>query len=97
MLLEVKRIIGNIALGIVFEPNNAKTRNNFVKQSALQLGIIQAAQGIESFSVIMDSTNNTDADINANRINGRIAVVPTRAVEFIAIDFIITPAGVEFT
>ena len=45
----------------------------------------------------MDSSNNKAVDINANRMNGRIVIVPTRAVEFIAVDFIITPAGVEFT
>ena len=44
----------------------------------------------------MDDTNNTQEDVDANRLNGRIVVVPTRAIEFIAIDFIITNAGVEF-
>jgi hypothetical protein len=97
LLLEVKRIIGGIALNLVFEPNNAQTRAAFVKQATLQLGIIQTAAGVESFSVVMDSSNNKAVDINANRMNGRIVIVPTRAVEFIAVDFIITPAGVEFT
>ena len=81
----------------VFAPNNAQTRAAFVKQATLQLGIIQTAAGVESFSVAMDSSNNKAVDINANRMNGRIVIVPTRAVEFIAVDFIITPAGVEFT
>ena len=44
----------------------------------------------------MDETNNTTADVDANRVNGKIIIVPTRTIEFIAIDFIITNAGVEF-
>jgi hypothetical protein len=44
----------------------------------------------------MDDTNNTPEDVNNNRLNGKIIVVPTRAVEFIAMDFIITNSGVEF-
>ena len=44
----------------------------------------------------MDNTNNTDEDVDNNRLNGKIVIVPTRAVEFIAIDFVITNAGVEF-
>ena len=44
----------------------------------------------------MDSTNNSAEDVDNNRLNGRIIVVPTRAVEFIAMDFIITNSGVEF-
>ena len=35
-------------------------------------------------------------DIEQNRLNGRIVLVPTRAVEFIALDFIVTNAGVSF-
>ena len=44
----------------------------------------------------MDNTNNTQEDVDNNRLNGRIVFVPTRAVEFIAIDFIITNSGVEY-
>jgi hypothetical protein len=44
----------------------------------------------------MDGTNNSSADIEQNRLNGKIIVVPTRAVEFIVIDFIITNSGVSF-
>ena len=38
----------------------------------------------------------TQDDIENNRLNGKIILVPTRAVEFIAIDFIITNSGVSF-
>ena len=44
----------------------------------------------------MDDTNNTIEDYESNRLNGRIVVVPTRAIEFIAIDFIITDSGAAF-
>ena len=44
----------------------------------------------------MDSSNNTNIDIEQNRLNGKVILVPTRAVEFIAIDFIITNSGVSF-
>ena len=44
----------------------------------------------------MDSSNNSPIDAEQNRLNGRIVIVPTRAVEFIAIDFIITNSGVSF-
>lgn len=96
MLLEVKRIVNDIAMTIVFEQNTPATRARFVDAVTPQLAIIQAQQGVESFRVVMDSSNNTETDIEANRLNGRIVIVPTRAVEFIAIDFVITNAGVSF-
>lgn len=96
LLLEVKRLIINIANRIIFEQNTPAVRNKFVADAILQLSLIQTQAGIEAYQVIMNETNNTQEDIDLNRLNGRIVVVPTRAIEFIAIDFIVTNAGVEF-
>jgi phage tail sheath protein FI len=96
LFLEIKRAIQGVARGLLFEPNDATTRKSFVDRATPILSLIKLQSGIEQFRVIMDETNNTSADVEASKINGRIIVVPTRAVEFIAVDFIITPAGVEF-
>ena len=96
LFLELKRVIQQVARGLIFEPNDATTRRAFVDRATPLLSLIKAQAGIEQFRIICDDTNNTQADIEASRLNGRIVVVPTRAVEFIAVDFIITPAGVEF-
>jgi len=96
LLLEVKRIISSIALKLEFEQNTPDIRNKFVAEAVLQLGLIQAQAGIEAFQVVCNETNNTQTDIDQNRLNGRIVVVPTRVIEFIAVDFIITNSGVQF-
>jgi len=96
MMLEVKRQVVSVANDFVFQQNTAETRAGFVSSIAPLLAIIQSQQGIESFSVVMDDTNNTEADVENNVLNGRIVVVPTRAVEFISIDFIVTTSGVSF-
>ena len=96
MLLEVKRIVSDVANKIIFEQNTPSTRARFIAQVTPLLSNIQVQQGIDQFRVIMDSSNNTDLDIEANRLNGKIVLVPTRAVEFIAMDFIITNSGVSF-
>jgi len=96
LLLEVKRIIIDIANAMVFEQNTPAVRNKFVSDAVLQLGLIQAQAGIEAFRVICNETNNSQEDVDLNKLNGRIVVVPTRVIEFIAIDFIITNAGVQF-
>ncbi len=96
MLLEVKRQIVQVANKILFEPNTAATRARFLGQIIPLLALIQAQAGIESFRAVCDASNNTPADVESNRLNGRIILVPTRAVEFISIDFIITNSGVSF-
>ena len=96
MLLEVKRIVSDIANRIVFEQNTPSTRGRFVAEVTPALSTIQIQQGIDQFKVVMDASNNTRVDIEQNKLNGRIVLVPTRAVEFIAMDFIITNSGVSF-
>ena len=96
MMLELKRQVVAVANKILFEPNNDTTRARFVNLVTPLLAAIQSQQGIESFKIVMDGSNNSQLDVESNRLNGRIVVVPTRAIEFIAIDFIITNSGVDF-
>lgn len=96
LLLEVKRLVSAVAKKLLFEQNDATTRAKFVNQVTPLLGLIQAQSGIEQFRVVCDATNNTELDVEANRMNGRIVLVPTRAVEFISVDFIVTNSGVSF-
>lgn len=96
LMLEIKRIIIDIAQRIVFEQNTPAIRNKFVADTSFRLSLIQAQAGVEAFQVVMNESNNTQDDIDLNRLNGRIVVVPTRVIEYIAIDFIVTNSGVQF-
>jgi phage tail sheath protein FI len=96
-MLEIKRLIINVAQRYVFEQNTPQTRQKFVKDVSPILALIQLQSGIEKFSVTMDESNNTTEDVEANKLNGRIVVVPTRTTEFISVDFIITNSGVSFS
>ena len=96
LLLEIKRQIENIAQGLLFSQNDAQTRSRFIASASEALSNIRLGQGIEDFRVVMDDSNNTAEDVDNNRLNGRIIFVPTRAIEFIAMDFIITNSGVSF-
>ena len=96
LMLELKRLVINVAKRFVFEQNTSATRAAFVGQVAPLLALVQAQAGIEKFQVICDDTNNTAEDVDALKMNGRIVVVPTRTIEFIAIDFIIDRTGASF-
>jgi hypothetical protein len=96
LLLEVKRVVSEVAGRLLFEQNTPAVRSRFIASVSPQLSLIQAQAGIEKFRVIMDDTNNTPQDAEQNRLNGKIVLVPTKTIEFIAIDFIVTPSGVAF-
>ena len=96
LLLEIKRVIVDVAQKLVFEQNTQELRDRFVREASTRLGIIQTQAGVEQFRVVMDETNNTQRDVEDNRLNGRIQIVPTRTIEFIKMDFIVTNSGVNF-
>lgn len=96
MVIEVKRIVIEIARRRVFEQNTADARKQFSSDATIQIALIQAQSGIERFSVVCNATNNSQEDVDLNRMNGRVIVVPTRSIEFVDIAFIITNSGVAF-
>ena len=51
---------------------------------------IQSQGGLDRFKVIIDTTTTTQADIENNTIRGRIFLQPTRSVEFVSLDFVVS-------
>ena len=96
LLIALKGYIGQIAETLVFEQNTAVTRNRFLSQVNPYLEYVQQRQGLYSFRVVMDETNNTPDVIDRNLLVGAIYLQPTRTAEFIQLDFNILPTGVTF-
>lgn len=97
MVSDVKRIVVEIGNGIIFENMDENNlRQSFANDVSSALSVIQTKQGIERFRVICDDTNNTQEDVENNRMNAKVVIQPTRAIENISIDFIITRSGVQF-
>ena len=96
LLIELKSYIGQIANGLVFEQNTAVTRNRFLSQTNPYLESVQQRQGLYSYKVVMDESNNTADVIDRNQLLGQIYLQPTKTAEFIILDFNITPTGATF-
>ena len=96
LLIELKRVVGQIGEGLLFEQNTAATRGRFLNQVNPYLESIQQRQGLYAYRVVMDETNNTADVIDRNQMVGQIYIQPTRTAEFIILDFNVTPTGVEF-
>jgi phage tail sheath protein FI len=96
LLIALKRYIREIGETIVFEPNTQVTRNNFLNQVNPYLETVQQRQGLYSFQVVMDETNNTPDVIDRNQLVGTIYLQPTRVAEFIQLDFNVLPTGTSF-
>jgi len=96
LLIALKSYIGQIGESIVFEPNTQVTRNKFISQVNPYLESVQQRQGLYSFQVVMDDSNNTPDVIDRNQLVGSIYLQPTKTAEFIQLDFNILPTGTTF-
>jgi phage tail sheath protein FI len=93
LMIEIKRGVERYAQRLLFEPNSAAVRADFATKVSALLSNIQRNSGIENFRVVI---NDDPAEADQNILSGKIIVVPTRVVEFIAMDFIVTNSGVTF-
>jgi len=95
LLIDIRRKVRRIADTFIFEPNRASTLARFSAAVNPILSEVQAQQGVERFKVIIDTTTTTQADVENNTVRGKIFLQPTRTVEFIALDFVVTNNGTE--
>jgi phage tail sheath protein FI len=93
LLIEIRRRVRAVANSLLFEPNRESTLAKFSSLVNPILGQIQAQQGLDRYKVQIDTSTTTQADVENNTIRGKVFLQPTRSVEFIALDFVVTNAG----
>jgi hypothetical protein len=95
LLIDIRRKVRRIADTFLFEPNRESTLARFSASVNPVLQRIQQQQGLDRFKVVIDTTTTTQADIENNTVRGKIFLQPTRSVEFISLDFVVTNNGTE--
>ena len=93
LLIEIRRQVRQASNSIIFEPNRATTLAKFTANVTPRLQRIQQLAGLQRFKVIIDSSTTTQQDVENNTIRGRIFVQPTKSVEFVSLDFVVTNTG----
>lgn len=96
LLLEVRKLVSNIAVRLVFEQGDQTVRDEFIAKVTPILDNIRRERGLFDFRIIMDDTLNTPESVDRNELYGEILLKPVAAVEFIGIGFTITPSGASF-
>ena len=96
LLIFVKKRISQIATQILFEPNVRKTWDRFTGQAQPFLQDVKTNFGLSDFKLILDESTTTPDLIDRNVMYAKIFLKPTRAIEYIALDFNITRTGASF-
>ena len=93
LLLRARKLISAVAIRLLFEQNDEQVRNEFLRLVNPILESIKKERGVYEFRV---TVSNDPEDIDANTLRGKIYLKPTRSLEFIDVEFIITPSGASF-
>jgi hypothetical protein len=96
LLISTKRGISEIASSTLFQPNVQDTWNAFKSRADNFLSDVKVRFGVDDFRVVLDETTTTPDLVDRNIMYAKIFIKPTRAIEFIAIDFVITKSGASF-
>ena len=93
LLLQARKLISAVAVRLLFEQNDDQVRQEFLDSVNPILDSIRRDRGLIDFRVVVQ---NTPEDLDNNQLVGKIYLKPTRALEFIDIEFLITPTGASF-
>jgi phage tail sheath protein FI len=93
LLLQARKLISAVAVRLLFEQNDQIVRQQFLDSVNPILDAIRRDRGLYDFRVTVSSSPE---DLDRNTLNGKIYIKPTRALEFINIEFFITPTGASF-
>ena len=96
LMLFVKKGISQISSTTLFQPNVQATWTGFKNRADAFLGDVKIRFGVDDYRVILDATTTTPDLVDQNIMYAKVFIKPTRAIEFIAIDFIITKSGASF-
>ncbi len=96
LLIFLKKEISRAAATILFDQNVRSTWNKFVNQVTPFLTSVKARLGLADFKLILDETTTTPDLVDRNIVYAKIFLKPVKAIEFIALDFVITDQGASF-
>tara|TARA_Y100000310_G_scaffold139777_1_gene139122 strand:- start:783 stop:3632 length:2850 start_codon:yes stop_codon:yes gene_type:complete len=97
LMIFVKKRISRIAAKLLFDPNVQQTWLRFKGQVDPFLANVKTNFGLSDYKVILDESTTTPDLVDQNIMYAKIFLKPTRAIEYIAIDFNITRTGASFT
>jgi hypothetical protein len=96
LVIFLKKQISILSTQVLFEQNVQATWNRFKSLIEPFLANVKTDLGITDYRLILDETTTTPDLIDQNVLYAKIMVKPARAIEFIAIDFVVASSGASF-
>jgi len=96
LVIYLKKQISILSTKILFEQNVQSTWNRFTALVEPFLAQVKTNFGITDYRLVLDDTTTTPDLVDQNILYAKIMVKPARAIEYIAIDFVVLNTGASF-
>lgn len=93
LMFYIEKAIRTASRSLLFDPNDETFRSKFVTLAKTILTQVRVGRGLTDFIIKADTELNTPDVIDRNEFRARIGVQPTRAAEFMFIEFSIHRTG----
>jgi hypothetical protein len=93
LMFVIEKRIRQASRSLLFEPHDEIFREKFIDIATRILRQVQIGRGLTAFIIKADEELNTPDVIDRNEFRARIGVQPTRAVEFMFLEFSIHRTG----
>lgn len=93
LLLRMRKLIAIACRSLIFEPNDTVTKNSFLSTVTPILDNIRANRGVSDYKI---EVNDTVESRDRRELPAKIYFKPYNALEYVVLDFILTPEGVSF-
>lgn len=93
LLLRMRKLIAIACRSLIFEPNDPVTKNMFLTAVTPIMDNIRANRGISDYRI---EVNDTVESRDRRELPAKIYFKPYNALEYVVLDFILTPEGVSF-
>jgi len=96
LMIFLKKQISRMAKTVLFDQNVETTWARFTSKADPFLASVKSRFGLSEYKIVLDKTTTTAELVDRNIMYAKILLKPTRAIEYIAIDFVITDSGASF-
>lgn len=96
LFLYLEKLTRSTMKYFVFEPNTVFTRTRVISVLKPQFDIVKDNEGMYDYLIVCDERNNTPEVIDQNQLIVDIYIKPTRAAEFILVNFYATRTDQDF-
>lgn len=92
----LERVVSTTAKAVLFEINDAITRNSFVSMIDPVFNNLKSRRQMSDYRIVCDETNNPDTVVEKNQFICTLMIKPSYSIEFITLNFVAVKQSMSF-